>query len=472
MTEDDDKKSKVDTATAPTVNIVPPEGEGSNGNVDQATGGDPSTNLGAKPKEPSARRRSSTAGTEVAVKLYRRIAGLKSSITPVLAGVIDPKIVGGVSDRMSYGPIRSAVETILQQLTKIQQCVDQLTELEEVTEEKLGQLLVYSVDIKSRLYIVEDLVEEHKSMERKPVKITEERNTVLASGVAARLPVLELLKFKGMRNERYDVFWQSFEASIGSRTDLSELVKFQYLKSAVQGDALAAIQHLTVSAGSYEKATIVLDEKFNRPYLQQQMCIKALLDLAGWQKCHSLESMIRLYDHIARQLDILTSMGVSIDNISLAVKNYTLKLLPERVVYKFLDTDTEGSLEDLLHLMKRSIDLREKREAVVGQERKEVTSSGGRPVRTVFAATRQPEVSLNAENCCICFRPGHLAVNCVKHVDLQEMLRLTIGRCHNCFVREHRRDDCREAKNCRKCDDPRKHHGKLCRQPDVASQEI
>ena len=76
-----------------------------------------------------------------------------------------------------------------------------------------------------------------------------------------KLPKLALRSFNG-NITTWTTFWDSFESSIHNNTDLSEIDKFNYLKSLLEGTAREAISGLTLTSTNYKEAIAILKKRF------------------------------------------------------------------------------------------------------------------------------------------------------------------------------------------------------------------
>ena len=440
--------------------IPPPLVASGGANVDGGAGDNLQVN--------ATQRRNSTGRKEVS--LLRRMGGYKGSISAVLNTVVTPALRDGIVDAGDYERLEASIAVIRQQLEKLSACADLLPELPEIGDEKLVQLSLYMIDVDTQLRKTERMIKENRAP-RFPVaersygqenKASEDKPL---APVVARLPVLELVKFGG-KKESYEVFWQSFQASIDQRSDLSSLVKFQYLRSVVTDEALEEIEHLPLLSENYSKACLLLQERYDKPYIRQQGYIRELLELSGWQKCHTYESINKLYKHVTRHALLLEQTDISVDSISIAVVSYMLKLLPDKIVDKHLGLVPSGNLDDLLHLVQKHLEKGERKEAVLG---KAITGTGRSDgVKKSVFATSQEKVSAGAgpDFCFLCSKSGHVPLKCKEYIERNEVFRLCWDRCHNCFNKGHLAMRCYRPKDCNKCTDNHKHHRRLCVIPD------
>ena len=85
-----------------------------------------------------------------------------------------------------------------------------------------------------------------------------------ATGVAGskvKLPKISLLHFKG--NPIYwTAFWDSYESAVHLNSALSDIDKFNYLRSLLEKSAYDAIAGLTLSSANYGEAIEILRKRF------------------------------------------------------------------------------------------------------------------------------------------------------------------------------------------------------------------
>ena len=72
-----------------------------------------------------------------------------------------------------------------------------------------------------------------------------------------KLPKLSLPHFSG-NITKWDTFWDSYESAIHKNDDLTDIDKFNYLRSLLERTAHEAIAGLTLSSGNYQEAIDIL----------------------------------------------------------------------------------------------------------------------------------------------------------------------------------------------------------------------
>ena len=76
-----------------------------------------------------------------------------------------------------------------------------------------------------------------------------------------KLPKLSLKSFNGDITT-WTTFWDSYESAIHSNTSLSDIDKFNYLKSLLERSAHEAIAGLTLTSANYHEAVAILKKRF------------------------------------------------------------------------------------------------------------------------------------------------------------------------------------------------------------------
>ena len=89
----------------------------------------------------------------------------------------------------------------------------------------------------------------------------------------SRLPKNTLPKSKGDVTQ-FRSFWDSFESTVLTNTDLTKIDKFNYLVSLLEGTASRAIAGLPITEENYDAAVDIINKRFGKP----QQLISAHMD--------------------------------------------------------------------------------------------------------------------------------------------------------------------------------------------------
>ncbi|XP_053382192.1 uncharacterized protein LOC128549495 [Mercenaria mercenaria] len=81
---------------------------------------------------------------------------------------------------------------------------------------------------------------------------------------SVKLPKIEMITFNGDKTKWVE-FWDSFQCSVHNNKTLSDVEKFNYLKTKLIGEARIAEAGLTLSNGNYKVAVDILEKRFGNP---------------------------------------------------------------------------------------------------------------------------------------------------------------------------------------------------------------
>ena len=97
------------------------------------------------------------------------------------------------------------------------------------------------------------------------------------------MPKFDLPKFDG-KYENCTPFHEQFMASGDSNASLSDIQKFNYLKSALTGEASQLISHLPLSNSNYQSALNSLTDRYDNPRLIVRTILRDIFQLLPLQK--------------------------------------------------------------------------------------------------------------------------------------------------------------------------------------------
>ena len=97
------------------------------------------------------------------------------------------------------------------------------------------------------------------------------------------MPKFDLPKFDG-KYENWTPFHEQFMASVDSNASLPDIQKFNYLKSALTGEASQLISHLPLSNSNSQIALNSLTDRYDNPRLIVKTHSRAIFQLKPLQK--------------------------------------------------------------------------------------------------------------------------------------------------------------------------------------------
>ena len=145
-----------------------------------------------------------------------------------------------------------------------------------------------------------------------------------------KLSKLNLPTFSG-RTLDWLSFWDSYESAIHRNPSLSEVQKFNYLKSLLNGDALQTIAGFSMTNTNYEKAISLLQERYGQTHKIIQTYMQALLDIP--QPLNTVDSLRNyyMYDKMETYVSGLESLGQTDDTYGSLLVPIILNKLPGEI---------------------------------------------------------------------------------------------------------------------------------------------
>ena len=118
-----------------------------------------------------------------------------------------------------------------------------------------------------------------------------------AASSKVKLPKISLPHFKG--NPLYwTAFWDSYESAVHRNSALSEVDKFNYLRSLLEKSAYEAIAGLTLSSANYGEAIEILKKRFGNRQMIISRHMDVLLNLSVVSGEHDLKGLRWLYNEV------------------------------------------------------------------------------------------------------------------------------------------------------------------------------
>ena len=171
-----------------------------------------------------------------------------------------------------------------------------------------------------------------------------------------KLPKLVIRNFGGDITG-WTTFWDSFESAIDQNPGLSEIDKFNYLKSLLEKSAAEAISGLTLTADNYKEAVSIL--KKDLAISNKLLPMDILLKTEAVSLHHNLR---HLYDIVESQVRGLKSLGVESSSYGSILFLVLLQKLPPelRLILSREIREDDWNLDSLLKQMEEEIKARER----------------------------------------------------------------------------------------------------------------
>ena len=143
--------------------------------------------------------------------------------------------------------------------------------------------------------------------------------------VAAKLPKLTLKHFNGSLT---GTFWDSYRTAIHDNANLSNIEKFTYLQSLLEGRARDAISGLALTDANYSVAVDLLASRFGDKERAVAAHMDDLMSVDAVSSDTHLIELQRLYDKTESSIRSLNALGVRIESYGTLLTSVFVKKLP------------------------------------------------------------------------------------------------------------------------------------------------
>ena len=284
-----------------------------------------------------------------------------------------------------------------------------------------------------------------------------------------KLPKLSLPIFTGNILE-WQTFWDSFESSVHHNDSLSDIQRFSYLRSLLQGDAARVIEGFPLTHTNYIQAVKLLKERFGQEHQIVNAYMQGLLELP--RPMSTIVSLRTFQEKMESYIRGLQSLGQGQDSFGNLLVPVILEKLPADVKRNMTRDhgNNKWQLQDLRQALKREIGILESGLPTLTPEIHPATASfftgtGLNPKRARRDPTSDRRPTERTPRCAFC-SDHHFTNNCTKVTTTQERKKIIIQKqlCFNCLG-NHQVATCRSRRRCRRCN--RKHHTSICDQQEV-----
>jgi len=266
-----------------------------------------------------------------------------------------------------------------------------------------------------------------------------------------KLPEASLLSFDG-NYESWLSFKNAFNCMIGSQSDLSDVDKLQYLKSALIGEAANKIRILKIDGVNYTKAWDLLEKSYEVKRILISRHLASILNLPMLEK-ESTSGLSKLADDVQQHVASLNTLNVHVS--SEMIVHILENKLPKSALERWettLERDEFPTPDRMYEFLYRSAVCASKREKRKGSEI-EKNRCETQTKRKRSAVSSQAFIMNTSRVCVMCKTSRHPLYLCDKFKQLSVQKRIDIIKnaklCYNC-LRSHRGNPCKFS-NCAIC---------------------
>ncbi|VDK45704.1 unnamed protein product, partial [Cylicostephanus goldi] len=277
-----------------------------------------------------------------------------------------------------------------------------------------------------------------------------------------KLPAIPIPIFSG-KAWQFENFWTLFEANVNSQP-LTKLQKFNYLISALRGEARETIQRYPISEENYDLALDLLRNKYGDEF-KLISSLQHRLEGARAEN-NSIPAQRKLLEYLIPIIAQLQKKGVDLKG----------SFTSQKILSKFIPSIQRKTLEQKMEGWRTEEDWRinELLEELDKQITKEERING---MVTEVKIGRNNKIRENPPNqnpivpvCLFCKSTWHRSMFCSKYATIEQRRKFfeENKRCYNCAKEGHSSKQC-TAISCKLCSG-KKHHHTLC--PVRARKEV
>ncbi|XP_048003054.1 uncharacterized protein LOC125239480 [Leguminivora glycinivorella] len=276
-----------------------------------------------------------------------------------------------------------------------------------------------------------------------------------------KLPPLKIPPFSGDTN-KWLQFRDMYISLIHNNDNLDNISKFHYLKSYLEGSALAVINSVSVSSDNYQIAWSLLCDRYNNKRLLINEHIKCLFSIEALSK-ESDRGLRNLVDAISKNLSALKLLGEPTDSwgtLIIYIGSSKLDSVTARNWEEHRSKLETNNLDDFFDfLRKRATVLETVYAAKTSNTQTHNNKVENRQTLNRSKSFISSSLDSHPRGCCLACKQDHKLYECnkFKSMSVEERIAKVYQwkLCSNCLRSDHQTYHCRLA-GCRIC--KRKHN--------------
>ena len=376
--------------------------------------------------------------------------------------------IAGDRTTESVGDVAAYLKTIRSKEVLLEELSDKMCDL--VEEEKIDEVVEdaanFEVLITKDLRLMEQYIQpikDAKETKTVPEVLTKIDSVDVRSKV--QLPKLVIKKFTGDPT-CWQQFSELFEASVGSRSDLSDIEKFSYLKGNIGGDAEKCIEGMELTNTNYPLAKQLLKDRFGNPQLIIQSHMQKFMMLKRIKSGRNVKDLRTLLDQMESGIRSLQSVGVQQDHYGPMLIPVLLEKIPDEIILDISRTMPKGGwkIQDFVTKFRDDVTARESCFLMTSATIDDESDDKGNRKQTTGALTTTT-TSKGAVKCIFC-SASHYSDKCTVVTDPNERHDIAKNQklCFKCLSKGHSIKSCKNKRNCYNCKKSN-HHTALCPTP-------
>lgn len=279
-------------------------------------------------------RRSSVKGQITKFKNYLHSVGQKKELTSIDLAELSLKLSKFEALSIRFDDLQSQIEVL-----NSDNLLKEIDEREIIEHE-------FVVNIAASKKIIEeynklDIQQRRESFHDANIHFMECNDSY--NGLGFKLPQIHISKFNGTFFHWLE-FHDTFESLIHKNKRISDIHKFHYLVSYLEGEAARIISNLELSSANYNEAWKLLCDRYNNKRLLTNHHLNSLFNIQPLAR-ESEKSLRFLVDQMTKDLRALSSLGHPTDKWDMLLIFMFSSKLDSRTLVKW--EEYRNSLEDM-----------------------------------------------------------------------------------------------------------------------------
>ncbi|XP_058465493.1 uncharacterized protein LOC131439026 [Malaya genurostris] len=284
-------------------------------------------------------------------------------------------------------------------------------------------------------------------------------STITPTHPHVKLPLISLPKFSG-NVEEWLAFRDLFVSLIHFSSDLPDIEKFHYLRSQLEGEALAVISSLPLTQANYNVAWELLVKRYANSKCLKKKQIQNLFECSAIRKesAAELQKLVEAFEKSTKVLDQVVQQGDYKDLLLIHLMCSRLDDKTRRSREEHSSVLEEEGIKDLMEFLLRRIRVLES----LPNRQPDTQIPTIKRVHPNKIASHGVFQSIQSK--CLSCADTHPLFTCPVFGRLPVMEREKLLRqnslCRNCFRRGHQAKECTSRFSCRRCKE--RHHTLVC----------
>ncbi|XP_068717114.1 uncharacterized protein [Montipora capricornis] len=238
----------------------------------------------------------------------------------------------------------------------------------------------------------------------------------------AKLPKLELRKFSG-DPINWHPFWESFESAIHKNTTLSDVERFQYLKSLLEVSATQTISGLALTSSNYDHAVQLLDKRFGNKQVIISKHMELLMQLPKVSDGSDLKQLRQPLYRTEAAVRSLKGIGISTETYGTFLTPVIIGKIPQELrLILSRGTSEDWDLDTIIKSFTEELKIRKR--CALGTVTEQTKLKEKREFGFGIRTESRKKILRQKGKCFGCLRSGHVSRDCQ-------------ARCHRCSGKHH-----------------------------------